>query len=232
MLYITLNSRKIRSILVWIAAIALLTMLFCVWALIAHDAANNSSINSVSGSDIPATLSPSQPPVFTVTRPADSLNIEMIPSEGNQEDPAVPADVNLYPSPVSRSICLPVEKAYISSPFGYRDHPVNGEYSFHNGLDLAAAEGSDIRAIMDGKVITAGFASDYGNYVIIDHGSFHSLYAHCLTLCVSEGDEVTTGQKIAQVGSTGRATGSHLHIEIRRNGQRCDPADLLGDSYS
>ena len=94
----------------------------------------------------------------------------------------------------------------------------------HYGIDIPASRGTPIYAIKAGKVITAGYGSGYGYYVIIDHGNgITSLYAHCSKLLVSKGAVVARGDTIAQVGSTGNSTGNHLHLEIRENGKRYDP---------
>jgi murein DD-endopeptidase MepM/ murein hydrolase activator NlpD len=94
----------------------------------------------------------------------------------------------------------------------------------HYGIDVPASRGTPIYAIKAGKVITAGYGSGYGYYVIIDHGNgITSLYAHCSKLLVSKGAVVARGDTIAQVGSTGNSTGNHLHLEIRENGKRYDP---------
>ncbi|MBE6760159.1 MAG: M23 family metallopeptidase [Ruminococcaceae bacterium] len=227
MLYITINSRSVKKAMIAVAVIAFATMLLCMWAL----AAQTSHETPVSDGDISA-ADTEDVPTFKVISPTELSAAESGVTRGETDEPAVPAHVSLYPFTISRSVSLPLENAVISSPFGFRDHPINGKYSFHSGLDLAAPEGTDIRAMLDGVVVTAKYASDYGNYAVIDHGEFQTLYAHCLTLNVSAGQQVSAGQKIAEVGSTGRATGSHLHVEFRCNGQRYDPAVVLGDSYS
>lgn len=227
MLYITLNTKNLKRIGQGIVIFALLTMLVCIWAICARE-----NMNQEDGGDAVSSAQITElPPEFNVITPSDAEN-EGIPSRGSGDEPAVPAHVSLMPFSLNQPVALPVESAFISSAFGFRDHPINGVYKFHSGLDLAAPEGTPIYAMLDGKVTTAKFASDYGNYVIIDHGGFQTLYAHCLSLDVSAGDEVEKGQRIALVGATGSATGNHLHVEFRCNGQRYDPAVVLGDSYS
>lgn len=118
--------------------------------------------------------------------------------------------------------------APISSPFGYRTHPVLGYRRLHAGMDFAGAYGSPIRAADRGTVIFAGWYGGYGNAVIISHGKgLTTLYGHCSQLFVSEGQTVTRGQQIAAVGSTGLSTGPHLHFEVRRDGTPTDPAAFL-----
>ncbi len=114
----------------------------------------------------------------------------------------------------------------ISSKFGYRTHPITGQYKLHKGVDLAAAKNTPILAAADGKVTTAWATEhgSYGKYVIIDHGGgMVTLYAHCNSVSVKKGDTVKKGQTIAKVGKTGSSTGYHLHFEIRENGNYVDP---------
>ena len=113
----------------------------------------------------------------------------------------------------------------ITSGFGYRTHPIYHVRKLHTGLDIGAAYGAPIHAAAGGVVVFAGRWGGYGNCVIIDHGgSLATLYGHCSSLSVSEGQEVKQGQKIAAVGSTGLSTGPHLHFETRRNGRPVNPS--------
>ena len=112
----------------------------------------------------------------------------------------------------------------VSSGYGYRVHPITGEKSLHRGVDIAVAQGTPIRAIHDGKVISAGDAGSYGLCVVIEDGKgYTSRYAHCASLSVSAGQEVQRGDVIAAVGSTGQSTGPHLHLEITHNGEYLNP---------
>lgn len=118
--------------------------------------------------------------------------------------------------------------APISSPFGWRMHPILGYRRFHAGLDFAADYGTPIFAADRGSVIFAGWYGGYGNSVIVDHGNgLTTLYAHAQELYVSEGQAVERGQAIAATGSTGLSTGPHLHFEVRNNGEPVDPAGYL-----
>ena len=108
----------------------------------------------------------------------------------------------------------------ITSPQGYRTDPFTGEVSYHSGTDISAPEGTPILAAADGTVTIANatdsWGGSYGYYVKIDHGGgLTTLYAHCSSICVTVGQQVQAGQVIAYVGHTGRATGSHLHWEVR-----------------
>lgn len=122
----------------------------------------------------------------------------------------------------------PVDAAYNSSSYGWRIDPFNGSKAFHEGLDFTANSGTAIRAAADGIVSTAERTPDYGNIVKIDHGSgLETRYAHASKLLVKPGERVIKGQTVAQVGSTGRSTGPHLHYEIRLNGNSLDPRKYL-----
>lgn len=116
----------------------------------------------------------------------------------------------------------------ISSPFGWRIHPTLGVNKFHNGVDMAAPKGTDILAAFSGEVVAATYNSTMGNYVMMNHGNgFYTIYMHASKLCVSPGDIIIEGEKIAEVGSTGRSTGPHLHFGVRKNGEYVDPMDYL-----
>ncbi len=122
----------------------------------------------------------------------------------------------------------PVEAAFNSSSYGWRIDPFNGEKAFHEGLDFTAAAGTPIYAAAGGIVSTAEQTPDYGKIVKIDHGSgLETRYAHASRLTVKVGERVEKGQKVAEVGSTGRSTGPHLHYEIRLNGNPLDPRKYL-----
>jgi murein DD-endopeptidase MepM/ murein hydrolase activator NlpD len=121
-----------------------------------------------------------------------------------------------------------VEGIRISSPYGWRIHPVYKTRKFHNGIDIAACYGTDIVAALSGTVTKARWNDSYGYYVLIYHGDgMTTLYGHCSKLLVHEGDYVERGQRIALVGSTGVSTGNHLHFEIRIDGETRDPMDYL-----
>lgn len=108
--------------------------------------------------------------------------------------------------------------SYISSDYGWRDCPFHGR-ELHSGIDLAAPYGTAVLAADDGKVIHSGWLGSYGNAVIISHGGgLYTLYGHNSSLVVSYGAQVSKGQKIARVGSTGSSTGNHSHFEVRKGG--------------
>lgn len=112
----------------------------------------------------------------------------------------------------------------ISSYFGNRTSPTAGASSYHKGLDIAAPTGTEIVAANGGTVASAGYSSTMGYYAMIYHGnSTYTVYMHCNSLKVSKGDQVTKGQGIATVGSTGISTGPHLHFGVSVNGNYVDP---------
>ena len=131
----------------------------------------------------------------------------------------------------------PTASHKITSPFGYRIHPISGVKKMHTGIDIGnCGYGATIMAAADGKVIKAykpyngrnTGGTGYGNYVIIDHGNgVTTLYGHCKNVYVSAGQTVSRGQRIATVGSTGSSTGPHLHFEVRINGSQKNPKNYL-----
>jgi len=117
----------------------------------------------------------------------------------------------------------------VTSGFGNRAHPVFGDVRFHNGIDIGASHGTVVVAADGGTVVTSTYNSSYGNYVVISHGSGRqTLYAHLSSRSVSVGANVSKGQQIGLVGSTGISTGPHLHFEVIENGVRINPRERLG----
>ncbi len=118
--------------------------------------------------------------------------------------------------------------AEITSGYGLRKDPFTGKPDFHQGVDFAAAKGADIYPIQSGTVTYSGWKSGYGQVVEVKHDNgLESLYAHTSKNLVKEGERVTAATCIAQVGSTGRSTGPHLHLEVHRNGQPVNPSSYL-----
>ena len=115
-----------------------------------------------------------------------------------------------------------------SSEYGERTDPFTGNQRRHQGVDIAAPEGSPIRAAAPGEVTYSGEMPGYGNVVIIEHGDgFETRYAHNADNSVRKGDTVAAGQVVATVGSTGRSTGPHLHFEVRKDGDSVDPEEFV-----
>jgi murein DD-endopeptidase MepM/ murein hydrolase activator NlpD len=118
--------------------------------------------------------------------------------------------------------------ARAGSGFGFRVHPIFGTRRMHTGIDFGAPSGTPIFAAESGVVFSAGTRGGYGNATVIDHGGgISTLYAHQSRFGVSAGQQVTRGQVIGYVGSTGYSTGPHLHFEVRISGSPVDPAPYL-----
>ena len=120
----------------------------------------------------------------------------------------------------------------ITSPFGWRTHPIFNSRSFHSGIDIGGPNYGEIRASNSGKVIYSGWYGGYGKVVIIEHGLVNgkpitTLYAHMSTILVSNGQKVTKGQVIGKEGTTGYSTGPHCHFEVRVNGQPNNPLNYI-----
>jgi murein DD-endopeptidase MepM/ murein hydrolase activator NlpD len=123
---------------------------------------------------------------------------------------------------------FPLRNYRVTSPFGMRNDPFTGHLSMHQGIDLAAPEGTEVYAIADGIVTAAGFDPVLGNYVIISHHNrWTSLYGHLQRIETALRTEVKSGTIIGRVGSTGQSTGPHLHFELRQDGRALDPAGNL-----
>ena len=116
----------------------------------------------------------------------------------------------------------------ISSPYGYRNHPVREERRFHTGVDLSVPSGSEVKATADGIVSFAGWTENSGIVVVAEHGhGFSTAYAHNRKALARVGQRIARGDVIAMSGSTGLSTGPHVHYEIWRNGRHTDPAAFL-----
>lgn len=142
----------------------------------------------------------------------------------NPDDTRTPTGTLQWPLPVAGTI---------TSQFGHRVDPITGEVSSHTGTDIACAEGTPILAAADGVITVANgldsWGGSYGYYIQINHGGgLETLYAHCSSICVTTGQQVQAGQVIGYVGHTGRATGSHLHLEAHVNGSRADAMSYFG----
>lgn len=119
-------------------------------------------------------------------------------------------------------------QGWVTSRFGYRRDPFTGRRTMHDGVDIVAPYGTRIVAAADGKVVDTGWRSNWGRVVEIDHGNgLRTFYAHCQSVAVSVGDSVRRGQHIARLGSTGRATGPHLHYGVKRRGVWVNPENYI-----
>lgn len=128
----------------------------------------------------------------------------------------------------SKTWLRPCSYSYVSSPFGYRVHPVTGEWKMHKGVDLVASKGTPIYATRSGYVTIATYHSTAGNYVTLNHqDGYTSVYMHMTHDVVSVGEYVKAGQLIGYVGSTGRSTGPHLHFGIAYKGEYVNPMNYI-----
>ncbi len=142
---------------------------------------------------------------------------------------ATPVDtaINTPTTPSELGFQWPIE-GRVSSEYGYRVHPIYGTRRLHAGLDVAAPAGTPIASSADGVVIFSGTQGGYGQTVIVDHGGgITTLYAHMSRLGSSNGQQVSRGEVIGYVGTTGSSTGNHLHFEVRVNGGPADPRGYL-----
>ncbi len=159
---------------------------------------------------------PAQHPAVTAfLREQEPYADYAIPEKVTYERPELPFE---YTSPVA---------GVTSSGFGYRLHPIENEVKYHYGTDFAAVTGSEISAFADGTIVAQGDSDSFGKYVMIDHpDGYRTLYAHCSRICMNCGP-VKKGDIIALVGSTGVATGPHLHFELEHNGVYLNPEFYL-----
>ncbi len=151
----------------------------------------------------------------------DSMGLVAFLERGLSQTAAKGQDPEMVPASV-------LHGGELTSGFGLRADPLVGEERFHSGIDIAAPEGSPIKAAEAGTVVFSGMVSGYGNLVEIDHGKgLVTKYAHTQENLVSVGQHVGVGQLIARVGATGRSTGPHLHFEVHQNGRPVDPQLFL-----
>lgn len=161
----------------------------------------------------------------------DIESYKKVYEKARQEEESLKASLSSSLSTSSNSkytggkFCWPAPSyTRISSPYGYRNHPIFKTKKFHSGVDLAAPGGTNILAAADGMVKMSGWNGGYGNCVVIDHGGgISTLYGHASRNLVVKGQKVTKGQVIAKVGTTGNSTGNHLHFEVLINGKTTDP---------
>ncbi len=140
--------------------------------------------------------------------------------------PIVETDELAYVNPEENSMAMPLE-GNVSSGFGWRLDPYNGKPSWHNGVDVRADAGSAIKSADAGIVTFAGYDEEFGNMIVVEHASgLKTIYAHAQSLNVEAGEAVLKGTEIARVGSSGRASGPHLHFEIRKNDMPINPESV------
>ena len=143
-----------------------------------------------------------------------------------------PEGASLETYAVEGEFCSPVV-GVLTSDYGFRDNPVDGEGDFHAGLDIAAAEGSAVECVQAGQVVRTGYNSERGNYIVVRHANgLQTLYQHMACIFVRAGETLEAAQRIGTVGSTGYSTGPHLHFELIVNGVRMDPSPNFPELFS
>ncbi|MDR3139371.1 MAG: M23 family metallopeptidase [Treponema sp.] len=192
---------------------------------------------------------PSMPGIFIPEDPESDL--ERLLQSSREEATGIPITINhggkkagflFIPgadfSPTERIFFLnfnfrfPLRTYRITSAFGLRRNPITGTVKIHEGLDLAAPEGTEVFATQDGVVTDLGEDPIYGKYIVIQHGeNWVSLYGHLSAIHATRHSTVRTGTLIGKVGSTGQSTGPHLHFELHQNGRAQDPGKLLFRDY-
>ena len=159
-------------------------------------------------------------------------------ASGSRVDWLTAVESRLFDQAIQRALVPteePVKGGRVGSPFGFRIDPITGRSALHTGLDFPGDVGTPIHAAAGGVVVVQEFHHAYGNMVEVDHGNgLITRYAHSSRVLVNKGDIVKRGQKIAEVGSTGRSTGPHLHFEVWFNGVAQDPQRFLaaGDNLA
>lgn len=159
---------------------------------------------------------PAQTPEPVATEPA----VEYVDYDG----PELPEHTSMDKYALGLDETVTPVLGRVTSDFGWREHPVDGGEKFHYGVDLSAAEGTEVKAFAAGTVEYIGEDNSYGRYLQVDHGNgVKSFYAHCSKICVSKGQSVAAGEVVAKSGSTGNVTGPHLHFELKKDGVRLEP---------
>lgn len=177
-----------------------------------------------------------EPPVEQTAPPREEAPADPVPAPAPPEPaqptvvqvpydgPALPDNTTMDKYALGLAQTATPALGWVSSAFGWREHPVDGGEKFHNGVDLAVNDGTEVKAFADGVVDYIGESPIYGQYLQLRHaGGVTTFYAHCSRLCVQQGQTVTVGEKVAESGETGNATGPHLHFEIKLNGVRLNP---------
>lgn len=179
-----------------------------VFAAAGRAFSGDSSVSDALNDAYTAVFGPAQVPAETAVARTDAL----------------PDNVELLQRVLNFDYTDPVAEGQLTSLFGSRSDPLEGEGRFHYGLDIAGEEGAVIRAFAAGTVTVVGSSTELGQYVTVAHeNGFSTLYAHCRRITASQGQQVQPGDPIAEMGDTGRATGTHLHFELHQDTTYLNP---------
>ena len=159
--------------------------------------------------------------LLPANQPVDSIQANLLQQETDSVDSKQKQWISGYPS-----ITYPLKSIKVTSPYGYRRDPINGRKSMHHGIDLQA-HNEYVYSMMDGKVEKVGYDARSGNYIILRHADFTISYCHLSKVHIAPGTPVFAGTIIGKSGSTGRATGEHLHIVTKHKGIIFDPKILF-----
>lgn len=159
--------------------------------------------------------------LLPANQPVDSIQAHLLQQETDSMDSKQKQRISSYPS-----ITYPLKSIKVTSPYGYRRDPINGRKSMHHGIDLKA-HNEYVYSMMDGKVEKVGYDTRSGNYIILRHADFTISYCHLSKVHIAPGTPVFAGTIIGKSGSTGRATGEHLHIVTKHKGIIFDPKILF-----
>jgi len=160
-------------------------------------------------------------------KPGEVLFIPGAKMDANELSRAITRDAGRKTS--EKPMVFPVN-GKITSGYGWREDPVKpkpGEMRFHKAIDIAGKMGDSVKAAMRGAVLYCDHNPNLGNFIVLNHGEYQTLYAHLSAYSVKAGDKVNQGQEIGKIGDTGYTTGPHLHLEAFHNGNRINPLDLL-----
>lgn len=170
--------------------------------------------------EVPETTTVPEPEVTPEPTPTPEPEVEHVDYNG----PALPENTSMDKYRLDLEETVSPVMGVLTSPFGWREHPVDGEEKFHNGVDLAVNTGTHVQAFADGTIDYIGDSPEYGLYLQIVHANgVKSFYAHCSQLLVHQGQTVKAGETVALSGDTGNTTGPHLHLELKYNGVRINP---------
>ena len=159
--------------------------------------------------------------LLPANQPVDSIQANLLQQETDSVDRKQKQWISSYPS-----ITYPLKSIKVTSPYGYRRDPINGRKSMHHGIDLKA-HNEYVYSMMDGKVEKVGYDARSGNYIILRHADFTISYCHLSKVHIAPETPVFAGTIIGKSGSTGRATGEHLHIVTKHKGIIFDPKILF-----